>query len=1036
MLPMGGWGWTLFALAISATFLAWGCGTVPTDVLPPPPVVAGVVEEDPNANGGGEGETLSASSFVALAIVNLSTTITLTGAGGGTSDLTFSIVSNPSHGILSGLGKTQRDSAIVMYSPKTGYTGLDSFTYRVSNGVSDSPPATVTSVVYSAVTFGVTPQTGLSPMTVTCTAYPPAGVALPDVVYVWKFDETEESGPKSTHAQRTHVFSTAGTHTVSLSLAVVGGTASLACLDRQSNTYKAQVTTGAIVSGYVRDAAGQGIPGVTVSGNNGAGTTLVDADGSYRLSVPYGWTGSITPGHGEFTFDPANRSYVNLKADAVGQSFVATPRTSPTNQSPTVEPQSVVTGVGTPVSITLTGTDPEGANLTFSVVSGPSHGTLGTIDNSAASTAAVVYTPTAGYSGSDAFAFKANDGTSDSIPAVVQITITGASHPPIAESQSIAVMVNTAKTVLLSGRDADGDPLTYAILSQPTHGVLSGTAPNLTYTPATDYQGTDSLAFTVSDGTSQSNVATVTLIVSTWAPPIGIPIPSFGIFEKHTLYAGRQYDFGGGPVPYPDAGNGPYTHYVDNTHPNATDTNNPFGTADRPRMTIPRYLGPGQVVELHGGPYTTTDRFWFEGTGTATQPIFIRGTNPSGKIQLQRRIHPLGEYMIFENLEIRCADIRPMNGKSVAYLCIRHVELAGSGGFKSGEMFMVTSSDPNNPVHDIVLWDNYVHDNGQYDAPTEDDTCAFSVQANAYNIWIVDNVAHHSGGDGVILAHNANFTTHHIYVGRNEFHHHRENGVDIKQCEDVVVSQNKLYGYAPVSSSSGEAAVVHYDARRIWFLFNEISDAQFGIVSTGAYDLCVIGNIIHDIRRLSPLTTGAESPHRGGIGIRWYNTGRVYVHNNTIYDCVTGIGADLATYPTEITNNILSSMDATENGYHLTITAASGVRQASTMDNNAFHQPGGSVRIWWGGGPYDLAGFQSAFPGKGVACLEQDPQFVNPSANDYHLQEGSPCIDAGRDANAYAQFLVLYGDSILADAQAMVRPYGMGLDLGAFEWRP
>ncbi len=89
-----------------------------------------------------------------------------------------------------------------------------------------------------------------------------------------------------------------------------------------------------------------------------------------------------------------------------------------------------------------------------------------------------------------------------------------------------------------------------------------------------------------------------------WLAPFGIPGPDFGIKETHLMYIGETYDFGAGPVPYPDAGNGPYTHYLDIVHPNATDNSNPFGSPGIPRRSIPQMLPAGSVVEVHNGPYT------------------------------------------------------------------------------------------------------------------------------------------------------------------------------------------------------------------------------------------------------------------------------------------------------------------------------------------------------------------------------------------------------------------------------------------------
>src|SRR6185503_11510366 len=62
--------------------------------------------------------------------------------------------------------------------------------------------------------------------------------------------------------------------------------------------------------------------------------------------------------------------------------------------------------------------------------------------------------------------------------------------------------------------DAEGSALTYMIVTGPAHGTLSGTAPAVTYTPAANYHGPDSFTFKANDGTADSNVATVTITVT------------------------------------------------------------------------------------------------------------------------------------------------------------------------------------------------------------------------------------------------------------------------------------------------------------------------------------------------------------------------------------------------------------------------------------------------------------------------------------------------------------------------------------------
>lgn len=90
----------------------------------------------------------------------------------------------------------------------------------------------------------------------------------------------------------------------------------------------------------------------------------------------------------------------------------------------------------------------------------------------------------------------------------------GSNVPPVATDQSVTVLMGTPKAITLTATDANGDPLTYEVLSYPGHGTLSGTAPNLTYTPGADYEGSDSFKFLANDGQINSNVATVSIEVS------------------------------------------------------------------------------------------------------------------------------------------------------------------------------------------------------------------------------------------------------------------------------------------------------------------------------------------------------------------------------------------------------------------------------------------------------------------------------------------------------------------------------------------
>src|SRR5437879_2888165 len=96
-----------------------------------------------------------------------------------------------------------------------------------------------------------------------------------------------------------------------------------------------------------------------------------------------------------------------------------------------------------------------------------------------------------------------------------------------------------------------------------------------------------------------------------WAPPIGIPAPPFGIDDVTPT----------APSPWTGSISGFY--YVDNTSGAATDANT-YGWPAMPRLTIPATLAAGDVCFVHGGPYI------YNTSTAATSPqITCSGTSTS-----------------------------------------------------------------------------------------------------------------------------------------------------------------------------------------------------------------------------------------------------------------------------------------------------------------------------------------------------------------------------------------------------------------------
>jgi Tol biopolymer transport system component len=180
---------------------------------------------------------------------------------------------------------------------------------------------------------------------------------------------------------------------------------------------------------------------------------------------------------------------------------------APVNDAPTARAGTANTGRNHPRPILLQGDDVDDDALTFEIESGPAHGTL------SGTPPTITYTPAEGYIGEDAVTFHARDAAVSSAAATIAINVLNGANP-VATAQTVTTLEETPRSITLAGTDADNDPLTFEITTQPLHGTLTGAPPNVTYTPAVDYVGQDSFAFTADDGVLTSDPAAVTISVT------------------------------------------------------------------------------------------------------------------------------------------------------------------------------------------------------------------------------------------------------------------------------------------------------------------------------------------------------------------------------------------------------------------------------------------------------------------------------------------------------------------------------------------
>jgi len=129
------------------------------------------------------------------------------------------------------------------------------------------------------------------------------------------------------------------------------------------------------------------------------------------------------------------------------------------------------------------------------------------------------FTPTANASGTQAFSYTVTDGLAFST-ATATITVTPVNNAPTALNDTYTATEDTPLTVTVPGvlandTDADGNPLTAALVSGPSHGTVTvNTNGSFTYTPTANYNGPDSFTYRAFDGTTNSAPTTVTINVT------------------------------------------------------------------------------------------------------------------------------------------------------------------------------------------------------------------------------------------------------------------------------------------------------------------------------------------------------------------------------------------------------------------------------------------------------------------------------------------------------------------------------------------
>ncbi|MDR6265897.1 Ig-like domain-containing protein [Roseobacter sp. N2S] len=421
------------------------------------------------------------------------------------------------------------------YTPATDFNGSDSFTYTVSdgNGGTDTQTVTITiDAVNDAPVAQAATVTG-DEDTVISGSVAATDVDLDGLTFALETDGTNGTVLMNANGSYTYTPATDFNGSDSFTYTVSdgnGGTDTQTVtitVDAVNDTPVAQAGTASgdedtVISGSVA-ATDVDLDGLTFAletdGTNG--TVLMNANGSYTYTPAADFNGSdsftytVSDGNGG-----TDTQTVTITVDAV-------------NDAPVAQAATVTGDEDTIISGTVVATDVEGDSLTYSLVTDGTNGSVALrADGSYA------YTPSSNFNGTDSFTFSVSDGNGGTDTQTISITVDAVNDAPVALTVEGNLLEDGALNANLVATDIDGDTLTFTLQSSTSNGTLTlATDGSYTYTPAADFNGSDSFTYTVSDGNGATDTQTVLLSVGSVndAPVVVSTIPGLSVDEADGL---------------------------------------------------------------------------------------------------------------------------------------------------------------------------------------------------------------------------------------------------------------------------------------------------------------------------------------------------------------------------------------------------------------------------------------------------------------------------------------------------------------------
>ncbi len=728
--------------------------------------------------------------------------------------------------------------------------------------------------------------------------------------------------------------------------------------------------------------------------------------------------------------------------------------------APVAQDLQISTEEDTPVTGNLSASDPNNSNLTFEIVTQPTHGT---IDLNNSSSGAFLYTPDADVYGSDSFSYTASSATASSAEAIVDITISAVNDNPVAVTDSYTVEMDQSLAIVnltVNDTDADGDDLTITQVTQPGHGMLVDNGDTTyTYTPTTGYTGNDSFNYTIEDG--QGGVGTGDVNIAVHAQQ--------SASQPNILFT----DIVSGPNLGGENNNGAYLSLFGLNFGNPQD----LGTSTHVLINN---------VEVADYKFFGTAKAQFLGSNKPIQMISVQVgalDNPSPGIALPIKI-------VVDSLESNTDHSFTIQPGDMIYVSKTGSDTLGDGSFENPYR-MVQNPTKSNPAwtswdagDTIILRQGTWQDTGADNKflridSSKDGSLPNGVAGNGYLTILgypgetVNIDVQYSNGtaNGGIVGPGSGFT---------------------EMANYVVIANLQINDDSTKSFGDGGDGPIYASASGLgWRIINNEVTARVGTsvdqrasgIGGGYRDSYIFGNYVHDIQGITSgggptfLNHGMYFDYQcntleiaynivknvdGGNSIQWHG-GASYSDVSVHHNLLDGAGKhgfnDNGLNSSRLYNNIVENIY--QAGYRRAANNASNVRVYHNTFYNCNASNGGSYATWFedawqqNSGPSyanniivvtdgqnyhrnntihneattlsnNLYFGDGEGPSADPQAVNSDPLFANPDLDEFQIQNGSPAINKGSMESVY---------SVVDDFAFKLRDISDGVDIGAYEFQ-